>query len=112
VLLVATPVGSTSSWPPDLTAALSSAPPLKTSTKPPLLIIVLVEPDGLSFLEYVLAERLARACRVLMGDSTRSVSAVAFAAGFGDLSHFNRTFRRRFGCTPTEVRGNGRCDGL
>jgi AraC-like DNA-binding protein len=78
----------------------------------PRYVHMLFEPDGLSFLEYVLAERLARACRVLMGDSTRSVSAVAFAAGFGDLSHFNRTFRRRFGCTPTEVRGNGRCDGL
>jgi AraC-like DNA-binding protein len=33
-----------------------------------------------------------------------TVSAIAFAAGFGDLSHFNRDFRRRYGATPSEVR--------
>jgi AraC-like DNA-binding protein len=32
------------------------------------------------------------------------VSAIAFAAGFGDLSYFNRTFRRRFGATPSDLR--------
>jgi AraC-like DNA-binding protein len=78
----------------------------------PRYVHMLFEPDGRSFLEYVLAERLARAYRVLMGDATRSVSAVAFATGFGDLSHFNRTFRRQFGCTPTELRADARRDGL
>jgi AraC-like DNA-binding protein len=29
---------------------------------------------------------------------------IAFAAGFGDVSHFNRMFRRRFGETPSGVR--------
>ena len=33
-----------------------------------------------------------------------TVSAVALAAGFGDLSHFNRSFRRRYGATPSVVR--------
>jgi AraC-like DNA-binding protein len=47
-----------------------------------------------------------------VGDATRSVSAVAFATGFGDLSHFNRTFRRQFGCTPTELRADARRDSL
>ncbi|PWT86661.1 MAG: AraC family transcriptional regulator [Proteobacteria bacterium] len=78
----------------------------------PRYVHMLFEPDGCSFLEYVLAERLARAYRVLRGDWTRNVSAVAFASGFGDLSHFNRTFRRHFGRTPSEVRGDAQQDGL
>lgn len=36
--------------------------------------------------------------------SNRSISAIAFDSGFGDLSYFNNTFRRRFGATPTDVR--------
>jgi AraC-like DNA-binding protein len=29
---------------------------------------------------------------------------IALAVGFGDISHFNRVFRRRFGETPSGVR--------
>ena len=32
------------------------------------------------------------------------ISAVAFDAGFGDLSYFNRTFRRRYDAAPSDVR--------
>lgn len=32
------------------------------------------------------------------------VTALASEAGFGDLSYFNRTFRRRFAMTPSEAR--------
>ncbi len=32
------------------------------------------------------------------------VAEIAFAAGFSDISHFNRSFRRRFGLTPTAAR--------
>jgi AraC-like DNA-binding protein len=78
----------------------------------PRYVHMLFEPDGCSFLEYVLAERLARAYRALRGDPVGSVSTVAFATGFGDLSHFNRTFRRQFGRTPTEVRADARRDGF
>lgn len=62
--------------------------------------------DGTSFSEFLLKQRLALAHRRL-GDPSfarRSISAIAYGAGFGDLSYFNRTFRRRYGATPTEVR--------
>jgi AraC-like DNA-binding protein len=34
----------------------------------------------------------------------RAVSTIAFEVGFGDLSYFNRTFKKRFGATPREIR--------
>jgi AraC-like DNA-binding protein len=32
------------------------------------------------------------------------VGAIAYDAGFGDLSYFNRSFKRRYGATPREIR--------
>jgi AraC-like DNA-binding protein len=34
------------------------------------------------------------------------VSDIAYACGFSDVSYFNRCFRRRFGCSPRELRAN------
>jgi AraC-like DNA-binding protein len=33
-----------------------------------------------------------------------TIGAIAYTAGFGDLSTFNREFRRHFGATPSDVR--------
>ena len=38
----------------------------------------------------------------------RSIISVALDAGFQDLSYFNRTFRRRYGATPSDVRAGAR----
>jgi len=62
--------------------------------------------EGTTFTEYVLARRLARAHR-LLGDPRRwgeKISAVALDCGFGDVSYFNRAFRRRYGVAPSDVR--------
>jgi AraC-like DNA-binding protein len=66
----------------------------------------LFEGEATSFSAYVLGRRLARAQRMLSdpGRADRSIASIAFAAGFGDLSYFNRTFRRTFGATPSELR--------
>lgn len=37
-------------------------------------------------------------------DDALSISSVAFEVGFGDLSYFNRSFRKRFGRSPSQVR--------
>lgn len=34
----------------------------------------------------------------------QTISAIAFNCGFSDLSYFCRVFKRRYSCTPTEVR--------
>ncbi len=62
--------------------------------------------QGQTFSDYLRAQRLERAQHMLTRAryAHLSVSAVAYEAGFGDLSHFNHAFRRRFGATPTEVR--------
>ena len=69
----------------------------------------LFQDEGSSFSAYVLGERLDRAHRLLLhpGQTPRTIAAIAYACGFGDLSYFNRTFRRRFGMTPSDLRGAG-----
>lgn len=81
----------------------------------PRYVSMLLEGDATTFSEYVLAQRLHRAHHMLTDQrwSDRTVSSVAFDAGFGDLSYFNRAFRRRYGATPSDVRraalGEQRC---
>jgi AraC-like DNA-binding protein len=68
--------------------------------------------EGETFSGFVLDRRLNRAMqRLTDADDTRPVSAIAFDVGFGDLSYFNRTFRKRFALTPSQVRRLGRATG-
>jgi AraC-like DNA-binding protein len=62
--------------------------------------------SGATFTEFVLEQRLALAFRLLSDPSFlhRKVSDIAYGSGFGDLSYFNREFRRRFGETPNAIR--------
>jgi AraC-like DNA-binding protein len=66
----------------------------------------LLETEGATFSEYVLARRLELAHRLLTDPrlESRSITSIALDAGFSDLSHFNRTFRRRYNATPTGAR--------
>lgn len=61
---------------------------------------------GISFTERVLELRLQRALQMLSDRSCGRmlVSEIAFAVGFSDVAYFNRSFRRRFGATPSSVR--------
>lgn len=64
------------------------------------------EGEGRAFSEYVLERRLERAWLKLVSaeEDRLSISSVAFEVGFGDLSYFNRCFRKRFGCSPSQAR--------
>jgi AraC-like DNA-binding protein len=71
---------------------------------------MLFESDGTTFTQFLLKQRLARAHRMLSDPrlAEQTIIAIAYEAGFGDLSHFNRAFRRRYGETPSDVRARSR----
>ncbi|UFW46963.1 MULTISPECIES: AraC family transcriptional regulator [Bradyrhizobium] len=72
----------------------------------PRYVHKLFERDGTGFSEFVLARRLDCAQQMLKDPSfaTRTISAIAFECGFGDISYFNRTFRRAYNATPSDIR--------
>lgn len=55
---------------------------------------------------FLVLERLRRAQDLLRGTSL-SVTEVALSVGFGDLSHFQHTFREHVGLTPGRYRRGG-----
>jgi len=62
--------------------------------------------EDTTFGQWLLGERLERARdRLTLPDfAGRSVESVAYALGFRDAAHFHRTFKRRFGLPPGQVR--------
>lgn len=58
---------------------------------------------GVSAMEYLAQLRANAACEALTG-TARPVAEIASAVGFGNLSNFNRQFKKIVGCTPMEYR--------
>jgi AraC-like DNA-binding protein len=71
---------------------------------------MLFESEGTTFSRFLLDQRLAHAHHMLSNPllAKRTISTIAYEAGFGDLSHFNRAFRRRYGVTPSDIRAGSR----
>ncbi len=61
---------------------------------------------GTTFSAYVMEQRLANSRSMLLDPAYAdwTIGAIAMEAGFGDLSHFNRKFKRRYGATPSDLR--------
>jgi AraC-like DNA-binding protein len=72
----------------------------------PRYVHKLFESEGLTYSAYVLEQRLDRVHKLLTDPrfAGYSISTLAFRIGFGDLSYFNRAFRRRYGATPSDIR--------
>jgi AraC-like DNA-binding protein len=66
----------------------------------------LFESDGTTLSKFVLGQRLAHVHRMLTDprQDDRLIGTLVYEAGFGDISTFNREFRRHFGATPSDVR--------
>jgi AraC-like DNA-binding protein len=72
----------------------------------PRYIQRLFKAEGLTFSGFLRDSRLDLAFRLLedTDPGRNTISAIAYDAGFHDLSNFNRIFRLRYGVTPSEVR--------
>lgn len=58
---------------------------------------------GQALAEYIVDTRIGMAARKLI-DTSEPVSAICYECGFNTLSNFNRLFRTRKHCSPTEFR--------
>ncbi|MDE6331727.1 MAG: AraC family transcriptional regulator, partial [Muribaculaceae bacterium] len=58
---------------------------------------------GRSISDYMIDIRLGNATR-LLADSSMSVAEICYDCGFNNVSHFNRIFRKKKGCSPREFR--------
>jgi AraC-like DNA-binding protein len=87
-------------------ATLSAATLATRQGVTPRYIHKLFESEGTTVSKFVLGQRLVRVHRMLndVRYAGLTIGTLAYRAGFGDLSTFNREFRRRFGVTPSDVR--------
>jgi AraC-like DNA-binding protein len=84
--------------------ALSVESIAKANALSPRTLTRLFAAEATSPMRWVWEERLAASKRALSeGGHGLSVTDVAFANGFSDLSHFSRAFKSRYGSTPKEV---------
>jgi len=68
----------------------------------------LLAEEGTSITRLIQERRLNQCERALANPARRhrTVSEIAFAWGFTDLTHFGRLFKKRFGMTPRDYRSN------
>ncbi len=60
---------------------------------------------GRNLSEYIIEQRLGYASRMLV-DTSKSVAEISYQSGFNNLSNFNRIFKKKKGCSPSEFREN------
>jgi AraC-like DNA-binding protein len=58
----------------------------------------------MAFVQYVNRLRINVACQMLMSDDHMSITDVCFAAGFNNVSNFNRQFLVQKGMPPSRFR--------
>lgn len=68
----------------------------------------LFEESSCTLTQFIMEQRLTAAHNALIVRSSVPIHTIAYDLGFNDVSYFNRAFRQRFGCTPSDVR-RSRC---
>ncbi len=69
----------------------------------PYLSKYIKEKTGMTFQEAVKEERMKRAC-ALLRETDQTVEAVSAEVGYENVEHFNRLFKKKYGCTPMQYR--------
>ncbi|MDJ0514007.1 MAG: helix-turn-helix transcriptional regulator [Methyloceanibacter sp.] len=64
---------------------------------------ILLKDDDTSLGRYVLSRRLERS-RAALDDPTRTIMEIARSCGFRSAAHFSKTFRKKFGLSPSAYR--------
>lgn len=66
----------------------------------------LLRDNDISLMRYILQKRLEKCSKDLLSvlHRNQNISEVAMNWGFNDLSHFSRTFKQKYGCTPNQYR--------
>lgn len=59
--------------------------------------------SGHSFISFVNITRIENACQLILTKDL-SIQAIAFSSGFESISHFNRTFKKLKGISPSEYK--------
>jgi len=62
---------------------------------------------GRNLSEYIIEMRLGYASRMLV-DTSKGIAEICYDCGFNNLSNFNRIFKKRKNCSPSEFRENYR----
>jgi AraC-like DNA-binding protein len=80
----------------------------------PRYVQLLFEEAGTTFSDFALERRLDAARSMLASPryATWSVTGIALEAGLGDLSTFNRRFKRRYHMTPSDLRAQTKRDEM
>ncbi|NGM62565.1 helix-turn-helix transcriptional regulator [Sphingobacterium sp. SGG-5] len=60
---------------------------------------------GNTFIDSLNNIRLGHACRMLI-ETTHTVAEISYKTGFNNISNFNKVFKKKKGCTPSEFRLN------
>lgn len=58
---------------------------------------------GRTLSDYIIDVRMGFASRLLL-NTEESVANISFKCGYNNLSNFNRIFKRKKGCSPSEFR--------
>lgn len=66
---------------------------------------------GTTPMQYVRQYRLARAAALLIV-SDGKISDIALQCGFQEMSYFAKTFKQKYGCTPSQYRAGGETYGI